>query len=236
MNQLMVVNHLLVNINSVIGALFLLSAVVLMTQRQAQAVLRLFVRQSILLAVSAFILGWLHHSAELMIVGLITIVAKAVLIPQLLTRTLGPDIRSRRELDFIVNTPVSLLIALGMTVLSYFFVAPLLNGANQTIAVNLPVGLDVLLIGVYTLAVRREAVPQMLAMMAIDNGAFYAGIAITTSSAIVELAAGLEGVMVVLIAAILARTLAQRVGSTEVSELTHLKEGERIGEKEGESE
>jgi hydrogenase-4 component E len=230
MNQPLAINHMLANVNSVVGALFLLSAVVLMTQRQAQAVLRWYIRQSILLALSAFILGWLHHSAELMIVGLITIVAKAVVIPQLLTSTLGPEIRSRRELDFIVNTPVSLLIAIALTVLSYFFVAPLLHGANETVLVNLPVGLDVLLIGVYTLTVRGEAVPQMLAMMAIDNGAFYAGIAITTSSAIVELAAGLEGVMVVLVAAILARTLAQRVGSTEVSEMTDLKEGEKEGE------
>lgn len=230
MNQPLAINHMLANVNSVVGALFLLSAVVLMTQRQTQAVLRWYIRQSILLALSAFILGWLHHSAELMIVGLITIVAKAVVIPQLLTSTLGPEIRSRRELDFIVNTPVSLLIAIALTVLSYFFVAPLLHGANETVLVNLPVGLDVLLIGVYTLTVRGEAVPQMLAMMAIDNGAFYAGIAITTSSAIVELAAGLEGVMVVLVAAILARTLAQRVGSTEVSEMTDLKEGEKEGE------
>ncbi len=226
MDQVVAVPHILEDVNSLVGALFLLSAVVLMTARQAQAVLRLFVRQSVLLAVSAFVLGWLHHSAELMIVGVITIVAKAVVIPQLLTRTLGPDIRSRRELEFVVNTPVSLLIALGITVLSYFFVAPVLRGAEQDILVNLPVGLDVLLIGVYTLAVRREAVPQMLALMAIDNGAFYAGIAITTSSAIIELAAGLEGVMVVLVSAILTRTLAQHVGTTEVGALTHLKEGE----------
>ncbi len=226
MDQLMGIHHILVDVNGLVGALFLLSAVVLMTARQAQSVLRLFVRQSILLAISAFVLGWLHHSAELMIVGFITIISKAIVIPQLLTRTLGPDIRSRRELEFIVNTPVSLLIALGITVLSYFFVAPLLMGSGQDILVNLPVGLDVLLIGVYTLAVRREAVPQMLAMMAIDNGAFFAGIAITTSSAIIELAAGLEGVMVVLVAAILTRTLAQHMGTTEVGALTHLKEGE----------
>ncbi len=230
MDQPLVSNHILANVNSVVGASFLLSAVVLMTQRQAQAVLQWFIRQSILLSVSAFILGWLHHSAELMIVGLITVVAKAILIPQLLVRTLGPEIRSRRELDFIVNTPVSLLIAIALTVLSYFWVAPLLNGAKETILVNLPVGLDVLFIGVYTLTVRREAVPQMLALMSIDNGAFYAGIAISASSAIVELAAGLEGVMVVLVVAILARTLARHVGSTEVSELTHLKEGLREGE------
>lgn len=226
MDQLSRFHQMFADVNSVVGALFLLSAVVLMTARQAQAVLQVFVRQSILLAISAFLLGWIHHSAELMIVGFITILAKSVIIPQLLIRTLGPDIRSRRELEFAVNTPVSLLIALGITVLSYFYVAPLLAAVKPVMLVNLPIGLDVLLIGVYTLAVRREAFPQMLAMMAIDNGAFYAGIAITASSAIIEVAAGLEGVMVVMVAAILTRTLAQHVGTTDVGAMTKLKEGD----------
>ena len=220
-------DHILTNINSLLGALFLLSAFVLMVARQVQGFLRGFVRQSLLLALSALVLGWLQQSPELVIVALITLVAKTLIIPNLLVRTLQPEIRSRREVDFVVNTPVSLLVAIGISVLSYFFVAPLLGGASPSVAVNLPVGLDVLLIGVYTLAIRREAVPQVLAIMAIDNGAFYAGIAITSSSAIVELAAGLEGVIVVLVVAILTRTLAENVGTTQVGAMATLKEGDK---------
>lgn len=215
----------LVGFNTVLGALFILLTFLLMVSRQIQSVLRAFVWQSLFLAFSTLDLALIHHSAQLALVALITIAAKAVVIPGVLGRTLGPELRARRELESAVNVPVSLLLMLGMSVFAYFLVAPLLTHSTPEATVNLPLGLAALLIGVYTLAIRREAVAQMLSIMSIDNGAFFAGVAITTSSAIVEVAAGLEGVMVVLVVAILTRTIAQHVGSTEVSSLADLKEG-----------
>lgn len=217
--------NLLVDLDALVGGLFILSAFFLMAPRQAQGFLKHFVRQSFLLALSALLLGWLHGSVELLLVALITLLAKTLIIPGLLTRTLERELRSRREVELAVSVPASLLVAIVITVLAFVFVAPLLHGVGPTVDINLPIGFAVTLIGVYTLAVRREAVPQMLAVMAIDNGAFFAGIAIASSSAIVELAAGLEGVVVVLVVAILARTIAQHVGSTAVGDLTSLKEG-----------
>jgi hydrogenase-4 component E len=216
----------LLDANALIGALFIITTFLLMTSRQVQGFLRYFVVQSILLAASAAVLAWVHLSVELVIVAVITLVAKTIVIPGLLTRTLAVSVRSRREVDLVLTIPISLLLAIVISVLSYFLVAPFVHLTPPGAAVNLPIGLDVLLIGVYTLAVRREAIPQMLAIMAIDNGAFFAGIAITTTSAIVELAAGLEGVTVVLVVAILARTIALQVGNTAVSELVALKEGD----------
>ncbi len=215
----------LVALNTVVAALFILVTFLLMVSRQIQSVLRAFVWQSLLLALSTLILAVLHGSLELVFVAAITVAAKAVVIPAVLTRTLGPELRARREIASAVNVPVSLLLMLGLSVFSYFLVAPLLTGGTPGASVNLPLGLAALLIAVYTLAIRREAVAQVLGLMAIDNGAFFAGVAITSSSAIVEMAAGLEGVMVVLVVAILTRTIAQRVGSTRVDTLQDLKEG-----------
>ncbi len=215
----------LVALNTVVAALFILVTFLLMVSRQIQSVLRAFVWQSLLLALSTLILAVLHGSLELVFVAAITVAAKAVVIPAVLTRTLRPELRARREIASAVNVPVSLLLMLGLSVFSYFLVAPLLTGGTPGASVNLPLGLAALLIAVYTLAIRREAVAQVLGLMAIDNGAFFAGVAITSSSAIVEMAAGLEGVMVVLVVAILTRTIAQRVGSTRVDTLQDLKEG-----------
>lgn len=215
----------LASLNTVVGALFILLTFLLMVSRQIQSVLRAFVGQSLLLVLSTLLLAILHHSAELAVVALITVAAKVIVIPGVLTRTLGQELRARREIESAVNVPVSLLLMLGLTVLAFFLAAPLLGPHTARAAVNLPLGLAALLIGVYTLAIRREAVAQVLSIMAIDNGAFFAGVAITTSSAIVEAAAGLEGVMVVLVVAILTRTIAQHLGSTEVGSLQQLGEG-----------
>lgn len=216
---------LLLPADEVSAALFLLTTFLMMTSRQVQGFLQYFVAQSVWLALSALALAGVYRSAELLVVAAITLVAKTVVIPGLLHRALAREMRSRREVELVISAPVSLLLAILLSLLSYFLAAPLLRGAPLAVTVNLPIGLDVLLLGVYTLAIRREAVPQMLALMAVDNGAFFAGIAVTTSSAIVELAAGLEGVMVVLVVAILTRAIAQHVGTTAVSELATLKEG-----------
>ncbi len=212
------------SLNTVVGTLFILMTFLLMVSRQIQSVLRAFVGQSLLLVLSTLLLALLHHSAQLAIVALITVAAKVIVIPGVLTRTLGQELRARREIESVVNVPVSLLLMLGATVLAFFLAAPLLGPHAAEAQVNLALGLAALLIGVYTLVIRREAVAQVLSLMAIDNGVFFAGVAITTSSAIVEAAAGLEGVMVVLVVAILTRTIAQNLGSTQVSSLQQLGE------------
>jgi hydrogenase-4 component E len=214
----------LMGLNSFLAMVFLLLSFVLMAARQIQAVLRAFVWQSIVLALSTFILAIVHRSPGLFLVGLITLVSKVAIIPAVINRTLTPEMRRRREIEIAVNLPTSLLLMLALTAFAYFLVAPYAGIAPDP-AIHLPVGFAAVLIGVYTLAVRREAVAQVLALMAIDNGAFFAGIAITTSSAIEELAAGLEGVMVVVVVAILTRAIAQHLGGTDVRALAALREG-----------
>jgi hypothetical protein len=61
--------QVLTSVNSLIGALFLLSAFVLMSTRQVQGFLRIFVLQSLLLAISAFVLGCLYQSWDLIAVA-----------------------------------------------------------------------------------------------------------------------------------------------------------------------
>lgn len=213
-----------VSMNTLSGVLFLLTTFMMLTLRQVQAVLHAYIAQSLLLTTSTVLLAFGLRSPELAVVALITLVAKPLLVPWMIARLLGPNLRAKREVQAVLNVPTSLTIALGISIIAYLITRPLLPGTNGVIQVNLPIGLDVLLLGMVMLAIRREALPQLMGLMVIDNGAFFAGIAITTSSALVEFAAALEGVMVVVIVALLTRTIAKLVGSTEVSALASLKE------------
>lgn len=213
-----------VSMNALSGVLFLLATFMMLTLRQVQAVLHAYIAQALLLSASTILLAIGLRSPELGVVALITLIAKPLLVPWLISRLLGQGLRAKREVQAVLNVPVSLTIALGISVIAYFLTRPLLQGTDGIVQVNLPIGLDVLLLGMVMLAIRREALPQLMGLMVIDNGAFFAGIAITTSSALVEFAAALEGVMVVMIVALLTRTIAKFVGSTEVSALSSLKE------------
>lgn len=215
---------LLESLNALSGVLFLLTAFSMVIDRQVKTVLHDYIAQSLLLTGSTVLLAFSVRSPELIVVAAITLIAKPIVIPLLLWRLLSASLRTKRELRMAVNTPTSLLVALALSVAAYFLTRPLLAGANDFERVNLPIGLDVVLLGVYTLTVRREALPQLLSLMAIDNGAFFAGIAITHSSALVEFAAALEGVIVAMIVALLTRAIAQMVGTTEVAALDALRE------------
>jgi hydrogenase-4 component E len=216
--------QVLLSINTLVAVLFLLTAFMLISARQAQAVLYLYVAQGVLLAASAVLLAVHFDSPDLLIVAAITIAAKPIAIPLLINRLLSPALRRRRELSTAVGIPTALIIALLLSVVAYAVARPLVAGQDQAAATNLSIGLVVSLLGVFLLAIRHEALPQLFALMTIDNGVFFAGIAITTSSALVEFAAALEGVMVVMIVALLARTIALTLGSTDTSTLDALRE------------
>jgi len=215
---------LLESLNALAAVLFLLTAFTMIIDRQVQSVLHGYIAQSLLLTASTVLLAISVRSPELIVVAAITLVAKPIVIPLLLWRLLSASLRTKREVRLAVNVPTSLLVALGLSILAYFLTRPLLVGANGFERINLPIGFDVTLLGVYMLTVRREALPQLLSLMVIDNGAFFAGIAITHSSALVEFAAALEGVIVAMIVALLTRAIAKMVGTTEVAALDTLRE------------
>ena len=167
-------------LNALAGGLFLLTAFALIATRQALACLKAFIIQSILLAMSAFILGYQNASLSLLIVGGITIVFKAILIPLLFLGTLAQELRTRREITQVFSIPTSLLISLLLVILACFISVSLLGAiVRHEATVNLPIGLAGLFLGAYAITVRREAVPQVIGILAMENGAFFAGISIS---------------------------------------------------------
>jgi hydrogenase-4 component E len=91
--------------------------------------------------------------------------------------------------------------------------------------VNLPIGLAGLLLGAYTLLVRREAIPQVVGILAMENGAFYAGVSIAPDLPLIaELAAAFDVLVIALVMGILTRAIHEHVGTTDVASLAALRE------------
>ena len=225
--SLFVSNDVVGSLNTLAGGLFLLCAFGIVTMRQVKGCLQLFIVQSVLLAASAVLLGVLFDSWHLLAVGMVNLIAKPIVIPWILRRTLHEEIYTRREIDQVVNIPTSLLAALALVILSYFLTLPLLQDAGAEIrGVNVPIGFAGLFLGAFTLAVRREAVPLLIGVLAMENGAFFAGIAIARDLPfIVELAIASDGLILVFVVGVLTRAIHKHVGSTDVGALAALKEG-----------
>ena len=214
------------DLNALVGGLFLLATFSLVAMRQVNACLRTFIILSLLLAASAFLLSARYNNWHLGIVGLVDVVTKAIIVPWLLRRGLRDEVYTRREITQVLNIPTSLLIALGLTVLAYLLSMPLLQiGDGKTIGLTLPIGLAGLLIGGLTAAVRREAVPLFLGLLAMENSAFFAGIGVAPEMPLIaEVSIAFDVVILVFIVSVLTHSVQEHIGTTEVGALITLKE------------
>jgi hydrogenase-4 component E len=225
---------ILSSLNALAGGLFLLTAFAMVATRQTRGCLLLFIYQSLLLAASAFLLAGEHDSWHLAGVGAVNLISKPIIIPWILRRTVTAEVYTRREIDQVLNIPTSLTIALLLAILAYFLTVPILKSVAEPYrSANVPIGLAGLLLGAYTLAVRREAVPMLIGILAMENGAFFAGIALSRElPLIVELAAASDGLILVFVTGVLVRTIQRRIGSTRVGALATLREAEPLREDE----
>lgn len=207
------------------SGLFLLCSFGLIAAAQVLGCLRVYVMQSALLTISALLLAARYASTDLLAVAGIYITAKIILIPWLLRRTARRAMIQRRELQLIISVPMSLLIALALTILAYYITAPLCHGQTQVIRAELPIGFAAVFIAIYTITIRREALPQMLGLLAIENGAFFASIVVAPTFPLIgEIAAAFDVLMVVLTLGVLSRRIHHISGSTKVGLLAELQE------------
>ncbi|MGB6023623.1 MAG: hypothetical protein WBG40_00310, partial [Candidatus Sulfotelmatobacter sp.] len=158
--------------------------------------------------------------------GAITIVAKVLAIPWILRRLLPAEFYERREIAQAVNIPTSLLLALVLTIVAEVLLGPIVAATQDpVIRVNLPIGLAGILIGAYSLVARREAIPQLIGILAMENGAFFAGVAIAPELPIIaELAVAMDVVLIAVVVGLLTRNIRETVGTTEAAALDELKE------------
>lgn len=219
-------SSVLVSLDALTGALFLLTAIGVVATRQVLASLQLFVLQSLLLTVSAVLLGIAQGSVHLLAVAAITIATKTLLIPWLLRHTVSAEVYRTREIERVLNIPSSLLITAVLIILAYVVANPLLGAVDVPFAqINLPLGIAAMFLGAFTIAVRREAVPQLLGLLAVENGVFFAGVAIVPNLPVIaELAAAVDVPVVALVIGILTRRIHSRLGTTAVGRLASLRE------------
>jgi hydrogenase-4 component E len=213
-------------IDALTGALFLLTALGVIAMRQVLASIQLFILQSLLLALSAALIGVALGSPHLLAVAAITVATKTLLIPWLLRRTVSEEVYLTRELDRVLNIPSSLLVAAALVLIAYYIAGPLVDAVHLRFArINLPLGLAAMFLGAFTIVVRREAVPQLLGLLALENGVFFAGVAIVPNlSVIAELAAAVDVPVIALVVGLLTHQIHQQLGTTAVGRLATLRE------------
>jgi hydrogenase-4 component E len=212
-------------LNAMVLGLFIICTISMTVVRQVGGCMQVFIAQSLLLAASAFLLGASPLSWHLIALGCVTIASKVIVIPWLLRWLVPGEIHRKRETPQTLDVPVALLLALALTFAGYFVGERLVRVAPNLAAGNVSMGIAALLVGLLLLALRLEAVPQLLGILAMENGAFLAGIAIAPDFPLIaELAIAFDVPLLVFIVALLTRLAYRRIGTTEMGSLAELRE------------
>jgi hydrogenase-4 component E len=211
---------------TLMAAFVLVLQIAMVGQRWLVMSIRLFGAQSFLLAAIAAAIAWYNHAPHIYIAAVLTVLVKAILVPIVLER-LVDRIDIRHEIEPIVNTPVSIVISGGLTLIAYLvgdsFYRPE-AGAPSLGHNTLAVAISVFLIGFFMMLNRRKALTQVLALLTLENGVFLAAICLTYGMPlIVELGVFFDVLVAVLVLGILVYRIRESFESMDVSKMRRLR-------------
>ena len=204
------------------AGVFLLTAIGVLWRRQVSSLIRLLTVQGVALTVIAATLAAGHHDPAAIGIALVVGVLKVGLIPAMLWRIhrFVPDARETRPL---VNVTASLLAAVGLTLLAYAAAAPIVAVSSAPSGHAVPVGIAVVLIGLFLTATRTRAISQIIGVLLVDNGiAAVAFLATGGVPAVVELGVSVDLILAVAVLQILSVRLHTGLGVIDLDELREL--------------
>ena len=201
----------------------LVTAYLMVGQKALFVAIRLYSLQSILLGVVAIVMAYSGQRPHLLANALLTIGLKGVFIPWFLMRTID-RIGIHREIEPFVNTPSSLLICMGLTVVGYRVSTGLAEGSQGPTHHVIGVSLSMLLMGLFLMVTRRKAVTQILALLTVENSVFLVALGATSGMPlVVELGISFDVLVAVLVLGILVHRIVDRFETMDVSKLSRLK-------------
>ncbi len=157
-------------------------------------------------------------------VAALLLAVKAVFIPTVLLRT-ARRLEVPVEADPVVNPTVGMLLAAALTTVAYLVTRPLTGADGFRWSTAVAVGIAMVLIGFLVLATRRQALAQIIGFVMVDNG--IGATAFLTSGGlpvVIELGVLFDVVLVVLILLVLTGRIRGTFETTELHELTELRD------------
>lgn len=176
-------------------------------------------------AVSLLILaqGVYHNELEVIIVGGLLLIGKAVIIPILLRRVL---IESKTEWvgEIYLKRASSLIAAGGLTIIAYDVTNPLMALPQAGIRNGLTVAIALIFYGLLLMMIRKVTIVQVVGILLIDNGIFLAGFFLTQGMPLlVEVGSMFDILVGIVIIVILSKQMLENYDSLNVDHMKSLK-------------
>ncbi len=209
-----------------LAALVLLTAFGMLVQRRMYGLIRLFAWQGFFLSISTALVGFVAGQHHLYISSLLTLSLKVILLPYIL-HVLVQRLKIQREIETIVNVPLTMLIGIALVIFSYHLTAPVRELSTLVTRSVLAIALATVMIGLLMMITRRHAVTQIIGFLAMENGLFFAATSATYGMPlVVELGVALDILIAAFIFGIFFFHIHTTFDSLDVERMAKLKEGD----------
>ncbi|MBC7734462.1 MAG: formate hydrogenlyase [Bacteriovorax sp.] len=217
-------NTLLAQFINLLGAVLLMLAFAMLSQRRIVSLVHLFMAQGVTLVTATAVMGYITEQPHLFVSAGLTLVLKVVVIPMLLLRVID-RLDVRWDVETLINIPTTMLIGILIVILSFNLALPISKLSSTLARGTLGIALACVLLSFLMMITRAKAVPQVIGFLAMENGLFFAA----TSTAhgmpmVVELGIGLDVLIGVLILGIFMFQIREQFDSLDISHLEKLKD------------
>src|SRR5512140_1823852 len=115
--------HTAAQITGFLAALVLLTAFGMLAQKKIYGLIHLFTWQGLFLSINTAIVGYVADKHHLYISSILTLSLKVVLLPYIL-HVLIARLKIKKDVESIVNVPMTMLIGIALVIFSYHLTAP----------------------------------------------------------------------------------------------------------------
>jgi hydrogenase-4 component E len=217
-------SNLLTQFVDLLGALLLILAFAMISQRRILSMIHLFTAQGATLTLATVVVGVVTHQPHLYLSAFMTFVLKVLLIPRLLHRVVD-RLDIRWETETLINVPTTMLIGILVVIFAFNLAMPISRLSSALASGTLGIALACILLSFLTMITRSKAVPQVIGFLAMENGLFFAATSATYGMPmVVELGIALDVLIGVLILGVFLFQIREQFDSLDIRHLERLKE------------
>jgi hydrogenase-4 component E len=215
---------LLTQFVNLLGAVLLMLAFAMISQRRILSLIHLFTMQGATLVLSTAVVGYVTNQPHLYLSAAVTFLLKVLVIPYLLHRVID-RLGIRWDVETLINIPTTMLIGIGVVIFAFDLAMPISRLSSTLASGTLGIALACVLLSFLMMITRAKAVPQVIGFLAMENGLFFAATSATYGMPmVVELGIALDVLIGVLILGVFMFQIREQFDSLDIRHLEKLKE------------
>ena len=217
-------NALLSQFVNLLGAVLLILAFAMISQRRILSLIHLFTLQGATLVLSTIVVAYVTRQPHLYLSAAVTFVLKVVVIPYLLHRVID-KLNIRWDIETLIKIPTTMLVGIAVVIFAFNLALPISRLSSSLASGTLGIALACVLLSFLMMITRAKAIPQVIGFLAMENGLFFAATAATYGMPmVVELGIVLDVLIGVLILGVFIFQIREQFDSLDIHNLEKLKE------------